>query len=128
MIVDFEFEPANRLCVYRISGQISANQLIAAFGRARAHPGWSDRYNFLTRLDNASLSALSAKAMSALQAHMAAADPVTSGPRRRAAIVCADALSRAMLTYWEMIAGETLTTEERIFDTEAEAREWLGEQ
>ena len=66
----------------------------------RAHPDWSDSYDFLTLLDHASLAAMPAEAMTKLQAQMAAADPVRDGPRRRAAIVCNDELSRAMLAFW----------------------------
>ena len=125
MRVEFEFDPDNQLCIYRISGLITGDALMQTFGRARAHPDWSDQYDFLTLLDQASLAAMPAEAMTQLQERMAEADPVRDGLRRRAAIVCDDELSRAMLTYWEMIAGERLTTQERVFTTEAEARAWL---
>ncbi|WP_291842856.1 hypothetical protein [Maricaulis sp.] len=106
---------------------ISARALLNTFARARSHPDWSDRYDFLTLLSNASLAQLPADAMTRLQVQMADADPVNKGPRRRAAIVYDDDLSRAMLTYWEMVAGKTLTTDERVFTSEVKARAWLSE-
>lgn len=127
MVVEFEFEPENKLCVYRISGKVTIEALMKTFTRARAHEGWSDRYNFLTLLTQASLSEMSASAMADLQTRMSKADPVQAGPRRRAAIVCNDELSRAVLVFWERTSGETLTTEERIFSSEREARAWLAE-
>ncbi|OLF72211.1 hypothetical protein AWH62_10205 [Maricaulis sp. W15] len=125
--MEFEFDPENQLCIYRISGRVNGVALMQTFASARAHPDWSDQYDFLTLLTNAYLAELPAEALTQLQEDMAKADPVTQGPRRRAAIVCDDELSRAMLTYWEMIAGEHLTTHERVFTTEAEARAWLAE-
>lgn len=127
MDVNFEFESDNRLCVYRIGGPITVSGMMQVFAKARAHTHWSDSYDFLTLLDHASLAAMPAEAMTKLQAQMAAADPVRDGPRRRAAIVCNDKLSRAMLAYWEMIAGGTLTTEERVFVDEVAARNWLAQ-
>ncbi|WP_417487925.1 hypothetical protein [Maricaulis sp.] len=127
MIVNFEFEPDNRLCVYRISGQVTADALMDAFADARSNDGWSDDFNALTLLQNASLSTMPAEAMTELRTRMAAVNPVTDKPTRRAAIVCADKLSKAMLTYWEIITAGRLTPQQRIFQTEAEARAWLCE-
>ncbi len=125
--MEFEFEPENRLCINRISGQVTTDLLMATFARARAHEGWSDHYDFMTILTRASLSAMPGPAMTELQTRMAKADPVKSGPRRRAAIVCNDELSHAMLAFWEATAGQRLTTEERVFETERDARAWLAE-
>ncbi|WP_421922588.1 STAS/SEC14 domain-containing protein [Maricaulis maris] len=127
MAVEIDFEPENGLCIYRITGRVTIDRMMALFARARAHEAWSDEYDFLTLLTRTSLSEMSASAMADLQARMAKADPVTTGPRRRAAIVCDDKLSRAMLAFWEKTSSQTLTTHERVFKTEHDARTWLAE-
>lgn len=126
MNFSIDFEPDNGLCVYRFSGRISANEILAVFQQARSQPEWSDDYDFLTVLDKVSLSEIRADAMTGLMDTMKEHDDAQPSHVRRAAIVCNDPFSKATLTYWELASRGRLTTEERVFQHESQARAWLS--
>lgn len=126
MEFSIEFEPEHGLCVYRFSGRIAPNELLAVFHQARQDPAWSDEYDFLTVLDRVSLSDIRADAIAGMMATMGENDDAQPSQTRRAAIVCNDPFSKATLTYWELASRGRLTTEERVFQHESQARAWLG--
>jgi len=126
--VDFqiEFEPDKGLCVYRIAGNVTPQELLGVFAAARERPEWSDEYDFLTVLDHVSLSDIRAEAITWMMTTMEENDHARPSHKRRAAIVCNDPFSKATLTYWELASRDRLTTDERIFQHESQARAWLG--
>ena len=121
----YKFEPDNRLCVYRISGAVTAKGLLNLFRAARDDAGWAEEMCFLTVLENASLAHMDTQAINELMIGM---QDETLGPRKRpqAAIVCNDQLSRGLLAFWVAASANHLGTQERVFDTEEEARTWLA--
>lgn len=122
---EFHFEPENSLCIYRLSGRISVDGVLAGYAAARQDAGWSERYDFLTVMDHVKLGDMSPEEMGELVRRMRERDiPPPSHPRR-SAVVCNDPLSQAILTYWEHTAPERELVEERMFRFEDEARQWL---
>ena len=125
--ITFEFDPDNRLCVYRVDGPVTPGRLLEAFGKAVASPGWSDDYNFLTLLNKISLADLSHEAIDHLMSVMEENDTAKpSGSKRLAAIVSEDPACDGILIYWEHQAAKKLKTQERVFRSERLAREWLA--
>ena len=120
----YKFEPANRLCVYRISGAITAKGLIALFQAAREDDGWREDYRFLTILENASLAHMDTAAINKLMLAMEM-DELAPRERQQAAIVSNDTMSRGLLAFWVAASERQLGTKEKVFDTEEEARSWL---
>ncbi|MAK64062.1 MAG: hypothetical protein CMF75_04860 [Maricaulis sp.] len=125
MQANYKFEPGHRLCVYRISGAVTAKGLLNLFRSARDDQAWSDEYRFLTILENASLARMDTGAINDLMLGM---QDEALGPRKRpqAAIVCNDLLSRGLLAFWVAASASQLGTQEKVFDTEEDARDWLA--
>ncbi len=126
MNFSIDFEAENGLCVYRISGKLAPDELLSVFAMARIQPGWSDDYDFLTILDHVSLSDIRADSVTRMMDTMRENDDAEPAHKRRAAIVCNDPFSKATLTYWELASRNRLTTEERVFQHETQARAWLS--
>ena len=121
----YEFEPENRLCVYRISGSVTTDALLDLFGRATSDPDFDTEWDFLTVLKGVSLSMMDTHAIERLMQVMGL--HVKNKPKtRRAAIVCDSPMSRGLLVFWATASMGRLNTEERVFDTEQEARLWLS--
>ncbi len=124
MQAHYKFEPDNRLCVYRVSGAVTAKGLLALFRAARNDEAWTADVRFLTVLENASLAHMDTQAINELMLGM---QDESLGPKKRprAAIVCNDQLSRGLLAFWVTASANLLGTQEKVFDTEEEARSWL---
>jgi hypothetical protein len=121
----YKFEPDNRLCVYRISGAVTATGLINLFRSARTDDGWQDGYRFLTILENASLAHMDTAAINQLMTAMQEEDLAPS-ERPEAAIVSNDELSKGLLGFWVAASARQLGTQERVFTSETAARDWLA--
>ncbi|WP_203292006.1 hypothetical protein [Maricaulis parjimensis] len=121
----YKFEPDHRLCVYRISGAITATGLLTLFRSARTDAGWRDNYRFLTILENASLAHMDTHAINELMSGMRTED-LAPRERQQAAIVSNDELSKGLLAFWVAASARQLGTQEKVFATESDARAWLA--
>lgn len=122
----FEFEPQNGLCVYRLSGQISVEGVLDGYSAARQHPGWSESYDYLSVLEHVRLGDMSPEMMGELAQRMLERDVPLPSHNRRSAIVCNDPLSHAIIAFWQRTAPQRQLTEERLFEFEDLARDWLS--
>ena len=81
MNFSIDFEAENGLCVYRISGKLAPDELLSVFAMARAQPGWSDDYDFLTILDHVSLSDIRADSVTRMMGKMRENDRCRTAPQ-----------------------------------------------
>ena len=126
--VSFEFSPEDQLCVWSMSGQLTADSMINIVRAARADPRWSNDYDFLTVMTHAQLGDISVEETAALVRNLAALDsPRADGRRKRAAVVCTDEMAAGLLVYYEYRSKAERKTDERFFRSEAAARAWLAE-
>ncbi|WP_176780334.1 hypothetical protein [Maricaulis salignorans] len=109
-----------------MSGRLTANVMVGIVLAARADAGWSNDYNFLTIITNASLADVSADDTATLVHQLAELDtPRADGKRKRAAVVCSDEMAAGLLVYYELHSRTERMTDERFFRSEAAARAWL---
>lgn len=127
MTVSFEFSPEDGLCVWTMSGRLTADAMIAIVQEAHADPRWSNDYDFLTVLTDASLADVTAdEAERVVQALAELDTPRADGKIKRAAVVCSDEMAAGLLVYYEYRSKAERATDERYFKTERHARAWLA--
>lgn len=127
MPVSYRFDPEAGLCIWTMSGQVTAAQIMDSVRQARADDAWSNDYDFLSIFTDADISAISDAEVAELVAALSALDtPSQDGHRKRGAIVCSDALAEAIMTVYEVRSKPRRRSVERHFTTEAEARDWLS--
>jgi len=127
MATSYAFEPENRLCVWKMTGVLDADAIIATVRTAHSDPLWSNDYDFLTLLTEARLGQIQPEDSDRIVEALGALDtPSTDGHAKRGAIVCTDELASALLLYYEQTSRVSRASEERIFTDEAEARAWLA--
>lgn len=127
MSVSYEFSPADQLCVLRLGGVVTVDDMINNVRSALADPRWSSNFRFLSVMTDVILADISAEETSELVRRLAALDaPLPNGKRMRAAIACSDEVANALLVYYEYRSKSDRMTDERFFRTEAEARAWLA--
>tara|TARA_R110000744_G_scaffold220833_4_gene339775 strand:- start:7337 stop:7780 length:444 start_codon:yes stop_codon:yes gene_type:complete len=129
LTVTYEFFPEDQICVWSMSGRLTIDTMVAGVRAARADPRWSNDYDFLTVMTDASLGDVSAQDTAELVHHLAALDtPRTDGKGKRAAVVCSDEVAAGLLTYYELHSRTERMTDERYFRSEAAARAWLAQR
>jgi hypothetical protein len=110
-----------------MSGQLTADEIIAVVQAAHADPRWSNDYDFLTILTDARLAEITADEAARVVHALAELDtPRADGKIKRAAVVCSDELAAGLLFYYEYRSRTERATEERYFKTERHARAWLA--
>jgi len=127
MTISYEFSPADRLCVWTMSGQLTVDAMLDGVLAAQSDPRWSNEYDFLTLFTDASLAKVTPDDACALVDSLATLDtPRADGGRKRSGIVCSDEMAAALLVYYEVQSDSQRTNRTRYFRTEREARAWLA--
>ena len=110
-----------------MTGRLTADEMIGGVRAAREDPRWSNDYDFLTVMIEASLADVSADDTARLVSELAAFDtPRADGKGKRAAVVCSDEMAAGLLFYYEYRSKTERATDERYFKTERHARTWLA--
>jgi hypothetical protein len=123
-----EIEDRAGLFVWRLSGKLTLDALKAAYVERVEHPGWRPHLQALTVLERADLSGMSLEDIGELQSFVLDAFHARGlHGRARHAIVCDDALSQALMTFWDAAARAKFLGPLQFFSHEAEARAWLAE-
>lgn len=128
MNVSYEFSPEDRLCILRLSGEVTVDAMVANVRAAIADPDWSSAFNFLTVMTDVILADITADQANEMIRRLSELDTqLPRGRRMRAAIACSDEVATALLVYYEYRSKSERLSEERVFRTEAAARAWLAE-
>jgi hypothetical protein len=125
--VSYDFSPEDRLCVLRLSGVVTVDEMVGNVRSALADPQWSVKYRFLSVMTDVILTDISADLTSAMVRKLAELDaPLPGGKPMRCAVACSDEVANALMVYYEYRSKSERLTDERFFRTEAEARAWLA--
>ncbi|MBR9825784.1 MAG: hypothetical protein GYB36_08280 [Alphaproteobacteria bacterium] len=116
------------LVVSRITGKLTAQSARQVYLECLTHPDWTPRLDHLLVYERIDLSDLTTdEVQKMVLAFKALDDQYREGISSKAATVMDSYLQNGILQYYEAVSVPELITEERIFETEAEARAWLAE-
>ena len=125
MFSELEFCLENRLCIWRISGSATVEEICEGYAERFSHPDWAPDMQSLTVLNKLALGRFTPEAAVEIMRFIRDCDIAHKRIAKRGALVCSDDLSQALLAYWEHRGSEELERSERAFATEAEALAWL---
>lgn len=125
MLSQLEICRENQLCIWRISGSATVQEISDGYAQRFSHPDWEPGLQSLTVINNLALGIFTPDAAGEIMKFIRDCDIAHKHVGKRGALVCSDDLSQALLTYWEHRGSSEMERSERAFATEAEALAWL---
>ncbi|WP_417487924.1 hypothetical protein [Maricaulis sp.] len=127
MKATYQFEPDNNLIVYRMTGALTTEGVMAVLNTALADPDWSPEYDMMCMFDGADFTNFTVSEAQRLSQAIRVLDARRGEtPSIRAALVSSDMLANGLLTFWEGLGRTERSATDRVFTTETEARAWLA--
>ncbi|WP_323762862.1 hypothetical protein [Maricaulis sp.] len=123
----FTIDSKTRIIEWRVSGKLTARDLLAECERVYSHPDRMPGMKHLTVFDGAQAGELDVAEMTRLVEGLSELDQrlgIAEGTR--SAVVIDDLLQEALMTFYAHQANARLATVEKIFNTEAAARAGLA--
>jgi hypothetical protein len=123
-MITFALDPANRVRTAQYTGIVDDTQLLQAYAALLADPDYDATFNDLVDLRGVARLEVSAEALRQLISMYTPVDQL--GVRTRLAVVAGSDLTFGMSRMYELLRGDGIPEEIRVFRSYDDAVAWLG--